>query len=142
MTPILTAEEINLLLEKNFPQVMSAGRIFDVIHVGPGTATLRLNPNESHLREGGTISGPTMFALADVAAYVTLLAHIGPAVGAVTSNLNISFLHRPQPVPLDGIGRVLKIGKHLSVLEVAIERTDNRQLIAHATATYSVPPSK
>jgi acyl-coenzyme A thioesterase PaaI-like protein len=71
-----------------------------------------------------------------------LISHIGPEVGAVTANLNISFLHRPDPVPLDGIGRILKIGKQLSVIEIAIERTDNRQMIAHATATFSAPPKK
>jgi uncharacterized protein (TIGR00369 family) len=142
MTPVLTADQINDFLGKEFPQILAAGNIFKVINVAPGTATLRFTPNESHLRPGGTISGPSMFALADVGAYVTLLAHIGPEVNAVTSNLNISFLHRPHPVPLDGVGRILKIGKHLSVIEMAIERTDTRQLIAHATATFSVPPRK
>lgn len=142
MTPVFTAEQIEDFLEREFPQVHASGRVFSCINVAPGTATLRFTPNDTHLRPGGTISGPSMFALADVGAYVTLIAHIGPVVGAVTSNLNISFLYRPDPVPLDGIGRILKIGKQLAVLEVAIERSDNRQLIAHATATYSIPPVK
>ncbi|MCD2177232.1 PaaI family thioesterase [Rhizobium sp. C1] len=139
MTPVLTAEQINEFLEREFPQVHSQGRIFEVINVASGTATLRFTPNEMHLRPGGTVSGPAMFALADVGAYVTLLAHIGPVAMAVTANMNINFLSRPDPVPLDGVGRVLKIGKRLSVIEIAIERVDTRELIAHATATYSQP---
>ncbi|MDO6963809.1 PaaI family thioesterase [Rhizobium alvei] len=142
MTPILTAEQINALLERDIPQIVGEEPIFRVINVASGTCTLRFSPNESHLRHGGTISGPSMFALADLASYVTLLAHIGPRTEAVTANLNISFLHRPDPVPLDGIGRILKIGKQLSVMEVMIERVDNRQLIAHATSTFSVPARK
>jgi uncharacterized protein (TIGR00369 family) len=139
MTPVLTAEQINDFLDKDFPQVHSQGRVFEVINVAQGTATLRFTPSDLHLRPGGTVSGPAMFALADVAAYVTLLAHIGPVAMAVTANMNISFLSRPDPVPLDGVGRILKIGKRLSVIEVAIERADTRDLIAHATATYSQP---
>ncbi len=103
-----------------------------------GTATLRFTPNEMHLRPAAR-SAASMFALADVGAYVTLLAHIGPVAMAVTANMNINFLSRPDPVPLDGVGRVLKIGKRLSVIEIAIERVDTRELIAHATATYSQP---
>lgn len=142
MTPVLNAAEINALLEAEFPQLLAYGRVFEVVHVGPGTATLRFTPNQSHLRHGGTISGPSMFALADVGAYVALLAHIGPVVSAVTANLNISFLHRPDPVALDGVARILKIGRTLAVIEVGIERTDNRQLIAQATATYAIPQKK
>ena len=140
MTPVLTAEQINMFLEKEFPEIHSQGRVFEVINVAPGTATLRVTPiKEMHLRPGGTLNGPSMFALADVGAYITLLAHIGPVAGAVTSSMNINFLHRPDPVPLDGIGRILKIGKQLSVIEVSIERTDTRELIAFATATFSAP---
>lgn len=142
MQPILTSEDLNDFLDREFPQIHAAGRVLKVVDVGPATATLRFTPNDTHIRPGGTVSGPAMFLLADVAAWIALLAHIGPQAGAVTSNLNISFLHRPDPVPLDGIGRILKIGKLLSVVEVAIERVDNRQLIAHATATYAIPPKK
>jgi acyl-coenzyme A thioesterase PaaI-like protein len=142
MEPILTATELNAFLDREFPQIHAGGRVFEVVDVGPGTSTLRFTPNENHIRPGGTVSGPSMFALADVGAYVTLLAHIGLKPLAVTSNMNISFLNKPAPVPLDGVGRLLKVGRLLAVIEVAIERADTRQLIAHATATYAIPPEK
>lgn len=142
MQPIISVGEINEFLDREFPQIHAGGRVFTVTTVGPGTATLRFTPGENHIRPGGTVSGPSMFMLADVGAYVTLLAHIGLKPLAVTSNMNISFLNKPEPVPLDGVGRILKIGKLLSVIEVSIERVDTRQLIAHATATYAIPPAK
>ena len=58
---------------------------------------VRLSANELHLRPGGTVSGPSMMALADLAAYVVILAHIGPEALAVTTNLNINFLRKPEP---------------------------------------------
>ncbi len=142
MTPVLTALQVNEFLDKEFPQLSMGGKIFDVINVAEGTATLRFTPNESHLRPGGTIMGPSLFALADVAAYVAIIAHIGPVVGAVTANLSISFLHRPDPVPVDGIARILKIGRKLAFVEIAIERSDTREIVAHATATFSIPSKK
>ena len=88
------------------------------------------------------MSGPALFALADVAAYVALLAHIGPVALALTTNLTINFLNRADLAPLDGVARILKLGRSLAMLEISIERTDTRTLIAHATATYSIPPAK
>lgn len=140
MKPILTADEINSFLGDEFPLIRTDEiPTFEVVDVGPGTSTVRFTPDKSHLRPGGTINGPSVFAVADVTAYVTLLAHIGPVVGAVTANMNINFLHRPEPVPIEGIGKILKIGKQLSVIDIMIERTDTRQLIASATATFSAP---
>jgi uncharacterized protein (TIGR00369 family) len=142
MTPVLTAEQIEEFLAREFPQINAGGRVFHCVNVAPGTATLRFHPNDTHLRPGGTVSGPSLFALADVAAYVALLAHIGQVPLALTTNLNINFLNRADPVPLDGVCHVLKIGRSLAMLEVSIERTDTRQLIAHATTTYSIPPAR
>jgi uncharacterized protein (TIGR00369 family) len=141
MTPVLTIDQIEDFLAREFPQINAGRQIFKCVNVAPATATLRFFPDESHLRPGGTVSGPSLFALADVAAYVALLAHIGPVALALTTNLNISFLNRADPVPLDGVCNVLKIGRSLAMLEVSIERADTRQLIAHATTTYSIPPA-
>lgn len=142
MTPILTAEQIEEFLEREFPQIMAGDHVFKCVNVGPGTATLRFWPTETHIRPGGTVSGPALFALADVAAYVALLAHIGPVALALTTNLNINFLNRADPVPLDGVCHILKLGRTLAMLEVSVERVDTRQIIAHATTTYSIPPAK
>ena len=89
-----SVDEINGYLAQIFPQI-GVGRDLVVESLGPMTATMRLRASEAHLRPGGTISGPSMFALADVALYVAILGQIGPVHLAVTTNLNINFLKKP-----------------------------------------------
>jgi uncharacterized protein (TIGR00369 family) len=140
MTPIMDPEALNRFLETDFPQLHTDGKVFEVMAVGPGTVTMRLMPNARHLRPGGTISGPTLFALADVGAWCAVLAHIGPVALAVTTNLNINFLRKPAPGPLSCTCRLLKLGKRLAVVDASIFDADGEDLVAHATATYSIPP--
>ncbi|ACP24813.1 putative thioesterase [Sinorhizobium fredii NGR234] len=140
LLPIMTVEELNRFLDTDFPQVHTDGKIFTVTNIGPGFATMRLDPNERHIRPGGTVSGPTLFALADVSAYVALIAHIGPVALAVTTSLNINFLRKPYPEPLECTCRILKLGKRLAVLDASIKPVAGDELAAHATATYSIPP--
>jgi uncharacterized protein (TIGR00369 family) len=140
LEPILTVADLNRFLETDFSEVHTDGKIFEVIATGPGFATMRLDPQEKHLRPGGTVSGPALFALADVTAYITLLAHIGPVALAVTTNLNINFLRKPTLGPLQCTCRILKLGKRLAVLDAAISELDGAELFAHATTTYSIPP--
>jgi acyl-coenzyme A thioesterase PaaI-like protein len=91
------------------------------------------------LRPGGTISGPSMFALADVALYVAILAQIGPVGLAVTTNMNINFLRKPPPRDLIGETRLIKLGKRLAVGEVALYSVGDPEMVAHATGAYSIP---
>jgi acyl-coenzyme A thioesterase PaaI-like protein len=92
------------------------------------------------LRPGGTISGPTMMALTDFTMYVALLSAIGWVPLAVTTQLNINFLRRPEPVDLIAEGRLLKLGKRLAVGEVVMRSNGQPEPIAQATSTYSIPP--
>ncbi len=139
-TPVMTVEDLNRFLETDFPEIHTDGKVFEVTDVGPGAVAMRLSPSQKHLRPGGTVSGPTMFALADVAAYCTVLAHIGPVALAVTTNLNINFLRKPEPGPLTCDCRLLKLGKRLAVIEASISAGMEGDLVAHASATYSIPP--
>lgn len=140
LQPIMSIDEIHAFLETDFPQIHTDGRVFTVTAIEPGSITMQLDPNERHLRPGGTVSGPSLFALADVAAYVAVLSHIGPVALAVTTNLNINFLRMPKPAPLTCACRLLKLGKRLAVIDAAIYQENSDELVAHATATYSIPP--
>lgn len=140
MQPVMTADEIMSLLDREFPQIHAGGRAYGIDSVSPGQAVLRLCANDQHLRPGGTVSGPSMMALADLAAYVVILAHIGPVALAVTTSFNINFLRKPYPGDLLGTCRLLKLGKRLAVVECGIAGEGQEDLVAHATATYSVPP--
>ena len=78
----------------------------------------------------------------DYAAYAVILAHIGPVGLAVTTNLNINFLRKPEPGTLMCDGRIIKLGKRLCVVDLSIHKPGVSDLIAHATATYSIPPDR
>jgi uncharacterized protein (TIGR00369 family) len=80
-----------------------------------------------------------MMGLADVALYISILASIGWAPLAVTTNLNVNFLRKPEPADLIGEGKLIKIGRRLAVGEAAIRSEGVEELVAHATGTYSIP---
>ena len=92
-----------------------------------------------HLRPGNTISGPTMFMLADISFYLVTLSLIGPKSLTVTTNCSINFLRKPDNKYLTSKARVLKIGKTLSVGDVLIFSNDKINPVAHANLTYSIP---
>lgn len=142
LEPVMTLTQVDNLLRDTFPQAFYDNSPFELMEIKPSGAVLRLKPDDSHLRHGGTVSGPSMFALADIAAYIAILAHVGPAAMTVTTNMNINFLHKPAPEALDAHATLLKLGKRLAVTEIAIIGVDDGIMVAHATATYSIPPLK
>jgi acyl-coenzyme A thioesterase PaaI-like protein len=103
------------------------------------SATLRHAHHPRHLRPGGTISGPAMFALCDVALYVPILGEIGPVAHAVTTNVSINFLRKPAPAGLICKAKLMKLGKRLVIGEVALYSEGQADIVAHATGTYSIP---
>ncbi|NDW03316.1 PaaI family thioesterase [Jiella pacifica] len=140
MQPVMTLEELQAFLTAEFPQVMGRESGFSVDAVGHGIITMKLIAADRHLRPGGTVSGPTLFTLADVSAYVAILAHIGPVALAVTTNMSINFLIKPPPGTLVAQASILKLGKRLAVVEVAISGEHDGTTVCHAVATYSIPP--
>jgi uncharacterized protein (TIGR00369 family) len=140
MTPKLTAEELSAFLDEVFPQVR--GEML-VESVGPMTARLRMPIAERHLRPGGTVSGPSMFTLADCAFYVATMAMIGREALTVTTSLTINFLSKPPAADLVCEARILKLGRVLSVGEATIW-SEGRQdgPVAHASVTYAIPPRR
>jgi uncharacterized protein (TIGR00369 family) len=132
----LTAPELTAFLDEVFPQIRGEAVIEEV---APMTARMRLIVQERHLRPGNTISGPSMFMLADVAFYVAVLAMIGPEPLTVTTNLSINFLRKPQPVDLIGEARILKLGRTLAVGDVTLTSAGDARPVAHASCTYAIP---
>lgn len=139
--PKLSVGELEHLLAAAFPEAFHAGSGLTIEAVWHGGCRLRQAPHERSLRPGGTISGPVMMALADVAAYVGLLASIGWVPLAVTTQLNIHFLRKPKPADLLAECRLLKVGRRLAVAEIAIRSDAQEALVAQATSSYAIPPS-
>lgn len=127
-------------LAREFGQVADD---FGVERVGPEGLVLRLKVAERHLRPGGTVSGPSIFALADVAMYLGILARIGPVALAVTTNCAIDFMRKPAAGrDLLGEARVLKLGRSLAVGDVLVFSEGQVEPVARASLTYSIPPDR
>ncbi|MGO9423158.1 PaaI family thioesterase [Roseiarcus sp.] len=133
-----TLEELTAYLVDVFPQIWSRGD-YSIDDVGPMSATVRLAYHPDHLRPGGTISGPAMFTLSDLALYVAILHELGRVKLAVTTSLTINFLRKPEPRDLIGRAKLIKLGKRLAVGEVALFSEGSDEMAAHATGTYSIP---
>ena len=131
-------QEIVQFLQQFFSPSLERCEIEAVTDKG---ATLLWKVAEADLRPGGTISGPTMMALADFALYVAIMGEIGLVGLAVTTNMNINFLRKPiGGTDLRGICKLMKVGKALVVGEVWIYSVDSDDPVAHVTGTYSIPP--
>jgi len=135
----ITPDAFNRLLQQHMPMVDDLGYRAEAI--GDREATVRLHYSDALLRPGGTISGPAMMGLVDCAMYAALMGAIGPVALAVTTNLNINFLRKPEPVDIVANCRILKLGKRLAVLETTLYSDGADEPIAHATGTYSIPPA-
>ena len=123
-----------------FPQIRGD---FSVEALEAGWLKVRMHIDEKHLRPGGTISGPSMFSLADLAAYFMTIARIGPEALAVTTNCSIDFLRKPAAgADLLAEAKLLKLGRQLSVCDVLIFSEGQGDPVARATLTYSIPPRK
>lgn len=138
--PKITAREFENLMQEEMPWALESGLRIDSI--GDGRATMRLEFDGKMLRPGGTVSGPTMMGLADATMYAVVLGKIGKVKLAVTTNFNINFLRLPPPADIVAEGSMIKIGKRLAVIEVTLFTAGDRDPIAHATGTYSIPPRR
>jgi uncharacterized protein (TIGR00369 family) len=137
---LLGARELEQRLSAEFPEKFGAESGLSIVDVWHGGCCVRLPFRENSLRPGGTIAGPTIMMLADVAMYIALLASIGWEPLAVTTSLNINFLKKPEPRSLRAECRLLKLGSRLAVGDIAICSEGEADLVAHATSTYSIPP--
>jgi len=134
----LTEAEIERLLTSEFPQMFNPQGGFAIDAVWFRGCRVRKRFDPQSLRPGGTIAGTTMMALADLGPYVAIHASIGWAPMAVTTNLSINFLKRPAHLAET---RLIKLGKRLAVADIAIRSEGEDELVAHATSTYSIPPT-
>lgn len=135
---VLGTEELTELLAEIFPQVAADFRIEEL---SENHIQMRLLVQDRHLRPGGTVSGPSLFALADVALYAMLMARVGPKALAVTTSASIDFMRKPaagQDVLADC--KLLKLGRVLVVGDVLMRSEGSDKVVARASMTYSIPP--
>ena len=136
--PVLDAAQLQEILTSSFPD-SDVPRVEQVLE---NEVTLVQTVNDRHGRPGGTLSGPTMMMLADTAAWMAILAQIGPVLLAVTTSLHIDFLRKPEITDLVARAKMLKLGRKLAVVEVSLFSLGHDQLVAKAQVTYAIPTKK
>ncbi len=130
-----TQIEIAEFLAVSFPQSK-----YVVVDVGNASATVSHSVGIDELRPGGTVAGPVLMAVADVALYVAILGEIGIVPLAVTTSLNINFLRKPSADrSIIGVCKLIKLGKTLAVGEVSLYSEGMTDPVAHAVGTYAIP---
>jgi len=133
-----TIPELQAYLAQVFPQVKDD---FVIETLNVDETIVRMKIGEAHLRPGGTVSGPSMFALADCAMYMAVLAQLGPKALAVTTNCSIDFMRKPQAgTDIIAHCRILKLGRALVVGDALIYSDGQTKPVARASLTYSIPP--
>jgi uncharacterized protein (TIGR00369 family) len=137
--PKLTRKELTDRLGAEFPEASHAMGEYEIEEVWHGGCRLRQRYNARSLRPGGTLSGATMMSLGDFAMYVAVLSAVGWVPLAVTTNLTINFLKKPPARDLLAEARLIKLGNRLAVGEIGIRADGEDDLVAHVTATYSIP---
>lgn len=140
--PRMTVTDIDAFLRREFSESFNETGGYLIEAADGQTCRIRQRYRPDMLRPGGTISGPTLMTVADVAMYVVILSALGPVGLAVTTNLSINFLLKaPAGHDVVGEARLLKLGKRLAVGEVNLRSAAAPDLVAHVTATYSIPPT-
>ena len=142
MPVILNEIEVTHYLKEVFPEISAQWPSLTIEKISDLQGVFALKYDESMLRPGGTISGPTMMALADLAIYGTILGNIGPQALAVTTNLTFDFMNKPPKDDLICKCQILKLGKRLITARAEILSKNNNLLCTHAVGTYSIPPAK
>ncbi|MCB5197961.1 uncharacterized domain 1-containing protein [Loktanella sp. DSM 29012] len=136
----MTPDDLCAFLDREFPQVSAD---FAIDALTEDQLTVRLRVGDRHLRPGGTVSGPSMFALADVGVYLAVLARLGPVALAVTTNCSIDFMRKPAAgVDLICRTKLLKLGRSLAVGDALIYSDGLDAPVARATLTYAIPPAR
>ena len=124
-------------LEQVFPQIKGE---FTILDLAERHLKVKLNIQEKHLRPGGTVSGPSMFSLADVSVYMAIMAMIGPEPLAVTTGCSLDFMRKPVGGrDIIASCKLLKLGRSLAVGDVLIHSEGMYEPVARATMTYSIP---
>ena len=135
----LTVDAINAVVQTSFPG--SSHRCYEI---GDNYAITRLDVDESHIRPGGYVSGPTQFGAADAVLWYGCFAALGRIEEmALTSELCIRFL-RPA------IGKVVWARAEIDMVTrrsiVGTVRVwmddDPDRITATAQGTYAIPLPK
>jgi uncharacterized protein (TIGR00369 family) len=130
----ITAEDINRFMREMF------GTDADPVEdAGDGWAVARMIEGSEHIRPGGIISGPSVFALADGALAYACYTKIGLEPMALTSEMSIRYLRPAIGSQLRARAEVLSVGRRNVVGSVVLWTDSPERPVAVAQGTYVRP---
>lgn len=128
-------QEVAAFIAAEFPQ---AKCVIQAVGDRSATITHEIGPDE--LRPGGTVAGPVLMGVADVALYVAILGEIGIVPLTVTTSLTINFLRKPAgDKTIVAQCKLMKVGRTLAVGEVWLHSEGVDEPVAHVVGTYAIP---
>lgn len=107
---------------------------FDFKSVKPGEAVIEFQAREQHANPMGTLHGGILCDIADAAMGIAYASNLAEDESFTTLELKINFLKPIWKERLVAIGRVLKQGRTVGLVECDIT-DDSGSLVAHATST-------
>ena len=133
MTRILDAAKA--MIEGKAPQAPVARLIgFELVAIEPGSAVIELQATEAHRNPMGTLHGGILCDIADAAMGIAYASNLNDQESFTTLELKINFLKPIWNTRLRALGRVVKQGRTVGLVECDIT-DDTGSLVARATST-------
>jgi uncharacterized protein (TIGR00369 family) len=135
----MLAKKINIevaqtLLQENFaPWLLDLGMSFD--NLIEGQAILRIPISERLNREGGTICGQAIMAVADTAMVFAITSALDDFVPLTTVSQSSSFLRPATNKDLIAHASIIKLGRTLVYGQVNLYTDTPEKPVAHVTST-------
>lgn len=127
------------ILEDNFaPWVQDLG--LTVEHIGPDGARLRMARNERLSREGGTVCGQALMALADTTMVFVITGAQGRYRPMTTVSQTINFMKPIADSEVLAYGTALRVGRSMAFGEVRLYADGADAPAAHIATTYALLP--
>lgn len=114
---------------------------FEVVAVERGRVVLRMRVGPRHLQVHRVVHGGVLASLADTAGGFATYTAYPNGVRVATVEMKINYLEAVERGTVEADGRVLRSGKHISVVDCEI-RDENRRLVGQALMTFFVGPLK
>jgi uncharacterized protein (TIGR00369 family) len=107
---------------------------FDLVSVKAGEAVIEFQATEAHANPMGTLHGGVLCDIADAAMGIAYSASLNEGESFTTLELKINFLKPVWKARLRAVGRVVKQGRTVGLVECDIA-DEKGSLVAHATST-------
>jgi uncharacterized protein (TIGR00369 family) len=128
-------EQIQKVIRGELPAPPVAHLIgFTVREVEAGRAVVDFEADERHANPMGTVHGGVLCDIADAAMGIAYASTLGEGETFTTLELKINFLKPVRSGPLVAMGRLVKGGRTVGLVECDVTDASD-QLVAHATST-------